>query len=154
MWPTIRERLHDWYILIIALCLIIVGSIFASYQNTNSSTLTTAESTSGKKVETPPNESVAQNSPQPAASQAEKPALPSTKAANTSTPSTSTQQPGSAVPASAQHSPASHETHTAQVQPSRISGQAANSSAVDAGDEPAGLQLVRSWQASHALEPG
>jgi nitrite reductase (NO-forming) len=154
MWPTIRERLHDWYILIIALCLIIVGSIFASYQNTNSSTLTTAESTSGKKVETPPNKSVAQNSPQPAASQAEKPALPSTKAANTSTPSTSTQQPGSAVPASAQHSPASHETHTAQVQPSRISGQAANSSAVDAGDAAAGRQVFRKCQACHSLEPG
>jgi nitrite reductase (NO-forming) len=154
MWPTLRERLHDWYILIIALCLIIVGSVFASYQNTNSSTRTTTESTPSKKAETPPNKSVAQNSPQPAASQAEKPALPSTKAANTSSSNTGAQQPGSAVPATAQHSAASHETHKAQVQPSQTSGQPANSSAVETGDAAAGRQVFRKCQACHSLEPG
>jgi nitrite reductase (NO-forming) len=163
MWPTLRERLHDWYILIVALCLIVAGSIFASYENAKPPAPATLEN--GQKAETSPKKepspkkSVAQNPATPAASQSPKPPAPSTptpstKATAESPSNNSSQQVASPAPASAQHSTASHETHTAQSQPTQASGQAANPFSVEAGDAAAGRQVFRKCQACHSLEPG
>jgi nitrite reductase (NO-forming) len=157
MWPTLRERLHDWYILIIALCLIILGSVFASYENAKPPAPATLEN--AQKTETSPKKSVVQNSATPAASQSPKPPAPSTPAPSTkataeSPSNNSSQQVASPAPASPQHSAASHEMHNAQVQPGQTSGQPANSSAADAGDAAAGRQVFRKCQACHSLEPG
>jgi nitrite reductase (NO-forming) len=157
MWPTLRERLHDWYILIIALCLIILGSVFASYENAKPPAPATLEN--AQKTETSPKKSVVQNPATPAASQSPKPPAPSTPAPSTkataeSPSNNSSQQVASPAPASPQQSAASHEMHNAQVQPGQTSGQPANSSAADAGDAAAGRQVFRKCQACHSLEPG
>jgi nitrite reductase (NO-forming) len=157
MWPTLRERLHDWYILIVALCLIVAGSIFASYENAKPPAPASLEN--AQKAETSLKKSVAQNPATPAASQSPKPQAPSTptpstKATAESPSNNNSQQGASPAPASAQHSGASHETHTAQSQPGQSSGQAANPSSVEAGDAAAGRQVFRKCQACHSLEPG
>ena len=157
MWPTLRERLHDWYILIIALCLVTLGSVFASYENAKPPAPATLEN--AQKTATSPKKSVVQNSATPAGSQSPKPPAsstpaPSTKATAESPSNNRSQQVAPPSPASPQHSAASHEMHNAQVQPGQTSGQPANSSAVEAGDAAAGRQVFRKCQACHSLEPG
>ena len=162
MWPTLRERLQDWYILIIALCLIIGVAIFASHQNTRSQTPASVENTEVKKPENssqlknadnPPEASVVQNSPQPASSQSPELPAPSTKAAQSSS-NNGSDRADSIAAANDQTPAASHDHTSTAPAPSQTSGQGPNSPAAAAGDAAAGRQVFRKCQACHSLDPG
>ena len=162
MWPTLRERLQDWYVLIVALCLIIAFSLFASYQNTQSQTPTIAENTENnkpenssesKKAENPPKTSVTQNSPPPASSQSPQSPAASNKAGQSS--SSNGSERAASTAATNNQTPAASHDHTATAPaPAQTSGQGPNSPTVATGDAAAGRQVFRKCQACHSLDAG
>lgn len=151
MWPTLRERFQDWYILIIALCLIIAAAIFASHQDTKAQLISSTESTQSKKPEISPNKSVAQNSPPSAVPQSPKPPALPTKAAPQPSSSDNSRETSSTAPA---HDHTSTAASPAAPAPAQTSGQAPASSASAGGDAAAGRQVFRKCQACHSIEPG
>src|SRR5947209_4320062 len=153
MWPTLRERLQDLYILIIALCLIIAAAVFVSRQDTASQPVSSTEKTQNKKLEAAPNKTVAQNSQTPMASQPAKPPASPPRPAATSSSGNNPPEANSTAPAHDHPSTTSPEKPAVPTT-AQSSGQAPASSAVATGDAATGRQVFRKCQACHSIEPG
>jgi len=182
MWPTLRQLWKEWYIFIIALCLLIIPVLlFAPQENTRFQSA--SNNVQSNKVENSANMPAAQNLPQssPASSQKssqppstqatapparEKTAQQATRSASADKPS----QPASteAIAPSTAQKIAQQESPAAPSQPPAIANQDASRSAPTAqttgqtqkisaaigGDAAAGRQVFRKCQACHSLEPG
>src|SRR5215467_11439935 len=165
MWATIRQKLIEWYILIIPLCILIPVLFFASYDRARPQNFSTeATSSQSDKAPAPARSSTAQSAHQsgPAPSQtnpkaASTPAVPRENATKSTTPPPPA--PSQAVPVT--HDPVLAE-NVGQTPPSVAAaggGTIANgrssptSIAVAGGDAAAGRQVFRKCQACHSLEP-
>jgi nitrite reductase (NO-forming) len=157
MWPTLQQWLKNWYILIIALCLMILPVLlFTPEQNTR--TQAASQSAQSNKAEIPANVVAAKSSPQPGMVQAQKspqfspnqpttpppPPPPQKTAPNVPAP-TAPSQPPAAV--NSQDAP--HAAPRAQT-----TGQTQTISEATGGDAAAGRQVFRKCQACHSMEPG
>src|SRR5262249_48413232 len=166
MWPTFRRLWKDWYILIIALCLLIIPVlIFSSQENTRSQSASNNVQSNGvqksanvppAKIPPPPSPASSQKSPQPPAAQAapptpqknaqqRDPAAPFDKPTETVAPSSAQkiiQQPSPAVPS---QSPATVDDQGASraVQSTQTTGQTQKISEAIGGDAAAGRQVFR-----------
>src|SRR5215467_979992 len=165
MWATMRQKLIEWYILIIPLCILIPVLFFASYDRARPQNFSTeATSSQSDKAPAPARSSTAQSAHQsgPAPSQtnpkaASTPAVPRENATKSTTPPPPA--PSQAVPVT--HDPVLAE-NVGQTPPSVAAaggGTIANgrssptSIAVAGGDAAAGRQVFRKCQACHSLEP-
>src|SRR5262249_44162792 len=156
MWPTLQQWLKNWYILIIALCLMILPVLlFTPEQNTR--TQAASQSAQSNKAEIPANVVAAKSSPQPGTVQAQKspqsssnqpttpPPPPPPKPAQDAPAPTAPSQPPAAV--NSQDAP--HAAPRAQT-----TGQTQTISEATGGDAAAGRQVFRKCQACHSMEPG
>ena len=142
MHPAVREKIKEWYILAIALCVVFGGLAFASRE-----TPTTAGARGPQLSGT-----VAGPKPQPAASNPQN----TVATPNPNPPSASSQAPAAATPA-----PITPD-HMAANPPQPPSAAATNAQArsavptqsVTAGDPAAGRLVFRKCQVCHSMEPG
>src|SRR5215831_12498351 len=176
MWPTFRQLWKDWYIVFIALALLIVPVlIFSPQENTQTQSASTSVSSNEvqKSASAPPAQIAPQSGP---ASSKSSPASPAGQAATPPTPQTNahqheqaapsdkpvaapsapqkvTQQPSPAVtsqpPATIGNEGAPRPTPSAQT-----TGQTQRMSEANDGDAAAGRQVFRKCQACHSMEPG
>jgi nitrite reductase (NO-forming) len=148
MWETARAKLRDWYIVIIAACLLAGGFFLASHQPSQ-----TASSTAPAVVAQP------DKSPPPQTAQAPAPPVPAKPSpvatANVPEPAA----PPASPPAAPSQQPAhehgmSHTTAAADTQTSAPTQPAAVAPPAAGGDPAAGRLVFRKCQACHSLEPG
>src|SRR5262249_30185212 len=165
MWARLREKLADWYILIIfGICLVALG-LLAPVTTPNSSTraptapsptnVATAQQPQPPRSETPPQPAQA---PQPPPAPAQK---PSTSPADH--PAASVPPPDTSAAAKPASPPASHDHGVQTVAanappPASTSGQAPVAAPVaataGAGDAAAGRLVYRKCQACHSMDAG
>lgn len=162
MWNKIREFVRDWYILIIAICVLVPALFWTSHQHSEPQQPSTPSVSAGQSMTQGAEQKPAQSSEQKPASQARSSASPSAAtgpaagrpAQNPSTPAVTSRPP--AAPAASQSS-ASTAPHGQQASPSpsQPAGHTPNTAAVAAdGDAVAGRQVFRKCQACHSLEQG
>jgi nitrite reductase (NO-forming) len=159
MWARIRETLADWYILIVAICLI-AGGLFAAAHQAAAPT-TTEQST----TQTPPGPSptnVAKSQPPQRAPSATPPApaqpsaqpTPPSPAGSSAAPVAAAKQPS--PPASRDHG--TQTTAASAPPPASTSEKAPAATAVAAtaggGDAAAGRLVYRKCQACHSMDAG
>jgi nitrite reductase (NO-forming) len=180
MW--LRQLWKDWYILIIALGLLIVPVlIFAPQQNTQSQTTSNnaaqtnnaENSANAPPVQKPPaSQAASQKSSPPPATQATEPPAPE-RAAQQANPAASSEKPPQPAPTNAiapstaqkpaqQAGPAAaqppamvdHQDTSRSAPTVQTTGEVQKTSEAMAGDAAAGRQVFRKCQACHSLEPG
>ena len=156
MRETLRDKIRQWYILGIAICLILGGGYLASLDSHQSisQTLTSVAQT------LPPSRTVAtdldRKITEPSGSASARPAASREGVGSQSPPAV----PGLASASPDAHDMAAQPAHAmmAEQAPSQTVGQAAPAAAPAAamasGDATAGRQVFRKCQACHALEPG
>lgn len=161
MWTKIREFVRDWYILIIAIGVLVPALLWTSYQHSEPQQPSTPSVSAGQSTTQSAEQKPAQSSEQKPATQARSSASPSAvapaarkQALNPSTPAATSRPP--AAPAASQSS-ASTAPHGQQASPSpsQPAGHTPNTAAIAAdGDAVAGRQVFRKCQACHSLEQG
>src|SRR5215813_13307751 len=153
MWPTLQQWLKNWYILIIALCLMILPVLlFTPEQNTR--TQAASQSTESNKAEIPANVVAAKSSPQPGTVQAQKSPQSSSNQPTPPPPQKAAQN--APAPAAPPPPPAAVNSQAAPhaAPPAQTTGQTQATSEATSGDTAAGRQVFRKCQACHSLEPG
>jgi nitrite reductase (NO-forming) len=154
MRETLRDKIRQWYILGIAICLILGGGYLASLDRHQSvpQTRTSVAQT------LPPSRTVAADLDrkigEPSGSVSARPTASREGVGSQSPPAV----PGLAATSPDAHDMAAQPAHTmvAEQVPSQTIGQAASApaGAVLSGDSAAGRQVFRKCQACHSLEPG
>ena len=182
MWPTLRQFLKNWYIVIIALCVLIIPVlIFSPQENTRSQSASNnvqgnavQNSANVPSAQKPPESSPpsSQKSPQPQSAQVPAAPTPQKNARehNPAGPSDKRSQPASTeavAPSAAQKvaqqpspAPPSQSTTTVgnqgalrSAQNAQTTGQTQKVSEAIGGDGAAGRQVFRKCQACHSMEP-
>src|SRR5436305_1672200 len=168
MWVSVRDRLREWWILVIALCVIGTGAYLIS-----SPTLVQSRTTATSEQTTPPPGGpqtasrdtsaavpAAKQQP-PAASAPPSPAQPSATRdpgatrAPSPAPAKTAQAPNQAPPASNQAAQVPNQAPPAGNQaPPSSSTATQQSTASTAGDVAAGRQVFRKCQACHSMDAG
>jgi nitrite reductase (NO-forming) len=129
MWPAVQEKIKEWYIVGIGLCVIVGGLFLASLPTSPSATVNAA--------------------PPAAATLARPTAQPISTSANIAPASAGTTQAKDQICAS----PGDNRVAAAGASPA--GGQAvAQATPIAGGDPAAGRQVFRKCQACHSLEPG
>src|SRR5215471_15028599 len=157
MWPTLQQWWKNWYILIIALCLMILPVLlFTPEQHTR--TQAASQSAQSNKAEIPANVVAAKSSPQPRTVQAQKSPQSSSNQPTTPPPPPQPQKTAQDVPAPTAPSqpPAAVNSQDAPHAAPRAqtTGQTQTISEATGGDAAAGRQVFRKCQACHSMEPG
>jgi nitrite reductase (NO-forming) len=179
MWPTFRQLWKDWYIVFIALCLLIVPVLIFSPQE-NTQTQSASTSVSSNEVQSSASAPPAQISPQsgPASSKSS-PASPAGQAATLTTsqknahqhdaavlsdkpaaavaPSVAqkvVQEPSPVLPSQAPATVDSEGSASRSMPGAQTTGQTQRISEANDGDAAAGRQVFRKCQACHSMEPG
>jgi len=157
MWPTLQQWLKNWYILIIALCLMILPVLlFTPEQNTR--TQAASQSTESNKAEIPANVVAAKSSPQPGTVQAQKSPQSSSNQPTTPPPPPPPQKTAQDAPAPTAPSPppaaVNSQAAPHAAPPAQTTGQTQTISETTSGDPTAGRQVFRKCQACHSMEPG
>src|SRR5262245_50508198 len=155
MWGRIREKLANWYILIIfGICLLAVG-LFA--------TATTQQRTTRAPTgPSPTNIATAQQPERPPSATPPAPSPPPAQNTPTSpagSPATSAPPPDNSAAATQSAPPASHDHGTQTMAagappPSSTSGQAPVAAPTGGGDAAAGRLVYRKCQACHSMDAG
>jgi nitrite reductase (NO-forming) len=145
MWPLFRQRLRDWYILLIGICLILPGLLLAAHETSPSQTASDSPPPRSQQESRSGNE----QSPRPTAVQNDAPAQ------SPSEPKTVTKKAGPAAPPAPRSTPqpAQHQMQQTATNETKATTQAAATMDVN-GDPAAGRQVFRKCQACHSLDPG
>jgi nitrite reductase (NO-forming) len=155
MWARIRETLADWYILILAICLIAGGLFAASHQVAPPTTM--QQSTTQTPIGPSPTNIAMSQQPQRAPSAT--PPAPSQPAAQ-QTPPSPAGSPAASVAAGKDTSPPAAHDHGMQTMaanapsPSSTSGQSPVAATIGGGDAAAGRLVYRKCQACHSMDAG